>query len=226
MNQTKLPSLSRKTRQYVWFCVLFIVAFVYAFAKLGSEMLEQELSLFDSAVIGWVQSGISPALTSFMLFITFLGSTSALLMVITVAAGLMWWQKKRWEALFLVIALGGGVLFNLVLKWSYHRERPSILRLVEEEGFSFPSGHSMASFILYGMIGILLYLFVVSRAAKVAIVVIVVALILLIGTSRIYLGVHYPSDVLAGYTAGGAWLAICLLGLRLVVEKRKGKMEK
>jgi hypothetical protein len=88
MNHTKLPSFSRNTRRYVWFCVLFIAAFVFAFTKLGSEMLEQELRLFDSTVIGWVQSGISPA---------------------------------------------GGVLFNLVLKWSYHRERPGILRLVEEK---------------------------------------------------------------------------------------------
>lgn len=222
MNQTRLPSLSRNTRRYLWFCVLFIGVLVIAFAKLGSEMLELELRTFDSVVIGWVQSRISPVLTSFMLFITFLGSSWALLTVITVATGLMWREKKRWEALFLVIALGGGVLFNLVLKWSYHRERPTIMRLVEEKGFSFPSGHSMASFILYGMLGILLYLFVVSRAAKVAIVVIAVTLILLIGTSRIYLGVHYPSDVLAGYAAGGAWLAICLLGLKLALEKRKG----
>ncbi len=221
MNQSKHALLSRTTRRYVGFCLLFLVAFVTGFAKLGDEMLEQELRVFDSAVIGWVQSGISPNLTSFMLFMTFLGSTWTLLTVAVVSAGLMWWQKKRWEALFLLFALGGGVLFNLLLKWSYHRERPSILRLVEEKGYSFPSGHSMASFILYGMLCIFLYMFVISRAAKVTIVTLAVALILLVGTSRIYLGVHYPSDVVAGYAAGGAWVAICLLGLKIVVEKRR-----
>lgn len=120
----------------------------------------------------------------------------------------------------MLLALGGGMAFNLLLKWLYHRERPSIHRLVEESGYSFPSGHSMAAFLFFGMMAMLLTLFVVSRAAKAVIILAAVVLILLVGISRIYLGVHYPSDVLAGFAAGGVWLVMCLLGLKIVVETR------
>lgn len=81
----------------------------------------------------------------------------------------------------------------------------------------------MASFLFYGMVAVFLYLFVVSRLAKLGIVLAAVILIACVGASRIYLGVHYPSDVLAGYAAGGAWLVLCLLGMHLVLERRRAK---
>lgn len=183
-------------------------------------MLEQELYAFDSFVIEKIQSLITPKLTSVMLFFTFFASTWSLLTLTVISIGIMLWQHKRWEALFLLLALGGGMAFNLLLKWLYHRERPSIHRLVEESGYSFPSGHSMAAFLFLGMMAMLLTLFVVSRAAKAVIILAAVVLILLVGISRIYLGVHYPSDVLAGFAAGGVWLVMCLLGLKIVVETR------
>ncbi len=183
-------------------------------------MLEQELYAFDSFVIAKIQSLITPKLTSVMFFFTFFASTWSLLTLTVISIGLMLWQHKRWEALFLLLALGGGMAFNLLLKWIYRRERPSIHRLVEESGYSFPSGHSMAAFLFFGMMAMLLTLFVVSRAAKAVIILASVVLILLVGISRIYLGVHYPSDVLAGFAAGGVWLVMCLLGLKIVVETR------
>ncbi|WP_312113282.1 phosphatase PAP2 family protein [Brevibacillus reuszeri] len=212
--------LSPKTKQYALICLLIIAVSLFVFGKLGQEMLEQELYAFDSFVITKVQSLITPKLTSVMLFFTFLASTKSLLTLTVIAIGLMLWQHKRWEALFLLLALGGGMVFNLLLKWLYRRERPSIQRLIEESGYSFPSGHSMAAFLFFGMMAMLLTLFVVSRAAKAVIILIAAVLILLVGISRIYLGVHYPSDVLAGFVAGGVWLVMCLLGLKIVVETR------
>ncbi|GIP31656.1 phosphatase PAP2 family protein [Paenibacillus sp. J2TS4] len=175
----------------------------------------------DQQIIESVQSLISPKLTLLMKCFTFLGSKVFLTTLLIVSSVLMIWHKKRWEALFLVIALGGGALFNLGLKSFYQRERPSLHRLIEETGYSFPSGHSMSSFILYGMLGILCYMFLISRMPKITIVISTSIIILLVGTSRIYLGVHYPSDVLAGYAAGGVWLTLCLLGLRLVLDYRQ-----
>ncbi|MGG1660801.1 phosphatase PAP2 family protein [Brevibacillus sp. NRS-1366] len=217
MNQWKL---STKTKQYVLVCILIIVGCLFIFGRLGQEMQEQDLAGFDSWVIGKVQSTITPKLTSAMLFFTFLASSSSLMTLAILSVLLMLWQHKRWEALFLVIALGGGILFNLLLKSLFHRERPTIHRLVEESGYSFPSGHSMAAFIFFGMLAILLFLFVVSRAAKTVIVLLAVLLILMVGVSRIYLGVHYPSDVLGGFAAGGVWLGISLAGLKIVLERR------
>ncbi|MFP3390425.1 phosphatase PAP2 family protein [Brevibacillus sp. SIMBA_040] len=217
INQSRL---STKTKQYALICSLIIAVSLFVFGKLGQEMLEQELYAFDSFVIAKIQSLITPKLTSVMLFFTFLASTWSLLMLTVISIGLMLWQHKRWEALFLLLALGGGMAFNLLLKWLYRRERPTIHRLVEESGYSFPSGHSMAAFLFFGMMAMLLTLFVVSRAAKAVIILATVVLILLVGISRIYLGVHYPSDVLAGFAAGGVWLVMCLLGLKIVVETR------
>ena len=218
MNQS---SLSTKTKQYALVCILVIAVSLFLFGKLGQEMLEQELIAFDSYVIEKVQSLITPRLTSVMLVFTFLASTRSLVTLAAISIVIMLWQHKRWEALFLLLALGGGVAFNLLLKWLYRRERPSIQRLVEETGYSFPSGHSMAAFIFFGMMAMLLTLFVVSRVAKTVIIIAAVVLILLVGISRIYLGVHYPSDVLAGFAAGGVWLVMCLLGLKIVVETRR-----
>lgn len=209
------------TKKYLLKSTLVLSVFTLIFSRFADELVEQELSKFDDAIIKWVQGAITPQLTGIMKIFTFLGSTAALLSLLIISVFLMLWQKKRWETLFLVIALSGGVLFNQLLKWMFHRQRPAFHRLIEETGYSFPSGHSMVSFIFYGMLGMLFFMFLRNRTPKIVIAITTIALILLIGISRVYLGVHYPSDVLAGFAAGGAWLTICLMGLRLVLELRR-----
>ncbi|NHN35023.1 phosphatase PAP2 family protein [Paenibacillus sp. S3N08] len=208
------------TKRYLLKSALILFFFVFIFDRFADELIEHELNKFDQNIINWVQGLIYPQLTTIMKIFTVLGSTTALILFLIISVALMIWQKKRWEALFLVIAISGGALFNQLLKWVFHRQRPTLHRLIEETGYSFPSGHSMVSFIFYGMLGMLFYMFLVSSLPKVIITLISIALILMIGISRIYLGVHYPSDVLAGFAAGGAWLVICLMGLRLVLEYR------
>jgi membrane-associated phospholipid phosphatase len=156
--------------------------------------------------------------TFIMKFFTLLGSTTALISLCVISIILMIWQKKRWETLFLIVAILGGVLFNHLLKWTFHRNRPTVHRLIEETGFSSPSGHSMVSFVFYGMLGMLFFMFLKSKGLKGIVFISGAVVILMIGLSRIYLGVHYPSDVLAGFAAGGAWLTICLMGLKLVLK--------
>lgn len=220
MERAKRRSLGKKK---VWIGVLLFLFFVGVFAILGASIETQTIRAFDSAVIYRMQAASPSWLTSLMLFFTFLASVKALVVLAICTALTMFWQKKRWEALFLAVALGGGMVFNLLLKELFRRERPDLHRLIEEGGYSFPSGHSMASFLFYGMVAVFLYLFVVSRLAKLGIVLAAVILIACVGASRIYLGVHYPSDVLAGYAAGGAWLVLCLLGMHLVLERRRSK---
>ncbi len=198
--------------------VVILSVYTFIFERFADELIEAELYHFDQTIIDWIQSFIRPQFTSSMKIFTFLGSPVALLLLLFISAALMIWQKKRWETLFLVIGITGGSIFNLLLKWIFHRQRPTMHRLIEETGYSFPSGHSMVSFIFYGMICMLLFMFLKSRIAKAIIIMSTVLIIVMIGLSRIYLGVHYPSDVLAGYAAGGVWLTICLIGLRLVLE--------
>jgi membrane-associated phospholipid phosphatase len=212
--------LTPHTKRYLLISIVILIVFTFIFERFADELIEKELNNFDQSIIDWIQALISPKLTIIMKFFTFLGSTKALLSLLVISVALMLWQKKKWESLFLVIALAGGELFNWLLKWIFHRNRPTIHRLIEETGYSFPSGHSMESFIFYGMLCMLFVLFLKSKVPKVIIIISTIVLIFMIGISRIYLGVHYPSDVIAGFAAGGAWLTICLMGLRVVLEYR------
>ena len=158
-----------------------------------------------------------------MLFFTFFGSIEALLLLTILSCAFLIWKNKRWEACFLVIGIGCGGIFNFLLKWIFQRERPDLHRLINESGYSFPSGHSMGAFIFYGMLCMLLLTFFPSIKSKVIFILSTSLFIFMIGLSRIYLGVHYPSDVIAGFAAGGAWMCVCLIGLKLILGMNKKK---
>ncbi|UOK59735.1 phosphatase PAP2 family protein [Bacillus sp. OVS6] len=96
----------------------------------------------------------------------------------------------------------------------FKRDRPTFNPLITESGYSFPSGHSMVSFSFLGILAYLLTLMVKKKSLKVLIMALFFFIVFLIGFSRIYLGVHYPSDVIAGFAAGGAWLVICIVALK------------
>jgi membrane-associated phospholipid phosphatase len=210
------------TKRYILLSIFFLYIFVSVFEEFTDELLEQELHNFDQSIINWVHM-FRPHLTPIMLFFTFFGSIEALFLFTILSCAFLIWKNKRWEASFLVIGIAGGGIFNLLLKWIFRRERPDLYRLIEESGYSFPSGHSMGSFILYGMLCMLLITFFPSIKTKVILILSTSAFITMIGWSRIYLGVHYPSDVIAGFAGGGAWVCVCLLMLKLILKSRERK---
>ncbi|MDF7810374.1 phosphatase PAP2 family protein [Hymenobacter sp. YC55] len=165
-----------------------------------------------------------PWLTSVAKFITFFASFPFL-----VAAGILapillrWWGRKR-EALELFLAVAGASLFNQLLKTHYHRTRPSSA-LFFQQGLSFPSGHAMIGMALYGCLAWLLW----RHRHHPAWAVLLVLWAVVIGLTRVYLHVHYPTDVLAGFAAGVLWLILLRTALRLwwreevkIVEAEKG----
>jgi membrane-associated phospholipid phosphatase len=186
-------------------------ACLYIFISLSSDLMEKKPFLFDQKVIDAVRLYASPAMDRFMLFITEMGSTFMLgLLLVISMIGLFVKRKNLWGMIFYFITIAGGGLLNLLLKSFFERERPNVNRIIEADGFSFPSGHSMGSMTYYGF---LVYLVIRSKhkpLSKLVWGVLFGLVILLIGISRIYLGVHYPSDVLAGYMAGGVWLVLCI----------------
>ena len=165
---------------------------------------------FDDAVYRFVSGFISDGMTRFMKAVTFLGSEWAVTFLAVMIPVLIFiFRKKKYYRHGLVLSgsIALGALFNQILKLIFRRPRPDVPRLVEQSGYSFPSGHAMSSVIFYGLAAYLLvrhgrfrgrYLF----AGFVAV------LVPLIGLSRIYLGVHYASDVLAGFILGAGWLVI------------------
>ena len=170
----------------------------------------EAFSVFDNAVYDLISGCITDNMTQFMRFITFCGSewTISVLTVIFPVFVFIF-RKKHFYRLSLAAAanIALGALFNEILKHLFLRARPDLLQLAKVSGYSFPSGHSMNSMIFYGFF---IYILVknMKHRGKYFIVGALGLLVLMIGVSRIYLGVHYASDVLAGVITGLAWLML------------------
>jgi membrane-associated phospholipid phosphatase len=194
------------------------IVFINLFAELAEDMLESEVERFDSAIIGFFNHIASDTLGNIMFVFTELGSLWFLTMFSVIMMSILWWKKKdKWSILLFIIGIGGGGLLTKLLKYYYGRERPSINEEIDAIGYSFPSGHSMGSLIFYGFMTYFISRSTpISKKVKGLIAGISAVLIVLIGISRIYLGAHYPSDVIAGHLAGAIWLILCLLALEYV----------
>ncbi len=186
------------------------------FFSLSEGVINNELSHFDQTVGAFIREFTNSQLTLLVTWVTRLGAGKIETVLALFTSGIfLFVLKEKWKALFLWIALGGGWLLNIGLKFFFHRERPSIQHLVEVGGYSFPSGHAMVSTIFYGMIGYLIWTEIRRRSKTSWYVPLLSLLIILaIGLSRVYLAVHYPSDVIAGFCAGGVWLIVCIWGIR------------
>ncbi|WP_421915229.1 phosphatase PAP2 family protein [Mesorhizobium sp.] len=153
--------------------------------------------------------------------ITSLGSASVLVLI-TAAVIIYLLLVRRWgTALFMFVAVAGGQVLSSLLKFGIDRPRPELVsHLVNETSLSFPSGHAMLSAVTYLTLGSLAARFLHGRTTKIYVLALAVLTTLLVGVSRIYLGVHWPSDVLAGWCAGFAWAMLCWLVAR-ALQRRK-----
>ena len=188
--------------------------FIIVFTEYAEEVMEKEFGLFDSSIITLMEANQSGVMDVIMFLITELGSVWFLgAMSIVVIMALWFKAKDRWSVLFFITAVGGGGLLTQLLKHFYGRERPSINEAIDAVGYSFPSGHSMGSLIFYGFIIFLIVRGPQKEWIKWTVSISLAVLVVLIGISRIYLGAHYPSDVVAGFIAGTIWLLLCLTAL-------------
>jgi len=184
------------------------------FGWLAEEMLQGATARFDMRVRLWVHGFASPAITSAMKFITELGSLGLFL---TAALALVAFLVKGWKrgAGWLVISLAGATVLTTSLKYGFHRPRPVPFFGVAPHGYSFPSGHSLMSFCFYGTLAGLINARVRSLWLRIVVWMAAAMLVVAIGLSRIYLGVHYPSDVVAGYLAALVWTSTLVVVDRL-----------
>ncbi|MBM7642380.1 phosphatase PAP2 family protein [Streptococcus loxodontisalivarius] len=166
------------------------------------------LSGFDTSIQSALRGDLPAGLTSFFKTITVVGNTSTQVIIVVLIAGLFYWKKMRREAYFIA---GNGILaglFIISLKHIFQRPRPSISHLVEAAGYSFPSGHSMGTMLILGNLIVIAYKLCQKKGLASLIAILLGLTIFLVGLSRIYLGVHYPSDVLAGFILGFGCLMI------------------
>lgn len=193
------------------------ITFLYLFAELAEEMLESEIQRFDDGIIQFFHRIETDFIDITMFLFTEAGSVWFLTMFSLCIISFLWVRKKdKWSIVFFIIGIGGGGILTKLLKYYYGRERPSIDETIDAIGYSFPSGHAMGSLIFYGFLSYLLFRSSLGKRIKWTALAICGVLIMFIGISRIYLGAHYPSDVIAGYLAGSIWLILCVLALEYV----------
>jgi undecaprenyl-diphosphatase len=194
------------------------LAGLWLFGGVTEDVINHDpLTQFDVALLDWLHAHATPAGYAVFNAISFLGSPAALT-VLAIAVGLLLGVRRQWIVLGgWIAAFTGGSLLNQVLKLVIQRPRPPYATAyLQHYSWSFPSGHAMLSLIGYGMLAYLLVvLWVHRRSLQIAIVLGATLLIAAIGLSRLYLGVHYFSDVVGGYAAGVLWLSTCISGLEV-----------
>lgn len=225
---------SRDGLHYLIF-FLVIVMSLWAFFGIADEVMEGDSLAFDRAVLtalrepGDLSDPIGPVwLEQAVRDVTALGGSTVLTLITLAVVGFLMLQGKPRTIGFLLFAIIGGLLLSLLMKEGFARPRPDFLPHGQEVyTASFPSGHSMNSAIVYLTLGAILARAQRARAVKIYFLTVAIVITLLVGLSRIYLGVHWPTDVLAGWSAGAAWAMLCWLFVhtlqrRRVVERETG----
>lgn len=204
----------------------------WAFLALADDVREGDTHAFDEWLLRAVRRADDPAvpigprwLGEVARDLTALGGVAVLTLLSLAVIGFLLLRRQPHGAAFLAASLAGGLLLSTLFKHFYARERPSVVpHLSTFESASFPSGHSMLSAIAYLTLGVMLARLTAQRTLRWYFLGVAVLLPGLVGASRVFLGVHYPTDVLAGWSAGLAWAALCALVARWL--QQRGEVEK
>ena len=217
----------RSLRKRKLFAVLLLVGFgvalvtTFGLVELHDEILKASFEQRDQAIQSWVHGFATPTLTKVMRGLSWIGSPFVLTPAVALAAGLLWWRGLKDDAVLVAAAALGGVALDEVMKLHFKRLRPEVpWAFVHEHSFSFPSGHSVLAIVMYGVIVYKTQDKLRSKWARAALMVGAFLMVVGIGVSRVYLGVHYPSDVAGGYFVGAVWLG-AVIASDLWVDQQK-----
>lgn len=211
-------TLNPKISSFVAFFGIFwlgisIVA-VYVLAELSDEVLEQEAFAIDKPILLAIHQFANPTLDTVMVGITRAGDPHTVVPLTLVVFGLLLWKRRFLEARFFALNALGGAVLSYCLKLAFSKQRPQLWNSpITEVTYSYPSGHALGSMVIYGFLSYLIAK-LYPHYAK-ASYVIATLLIAAIGFSRLYLGVHWPTDIVGGYCIGLLWITVCISLLRL-----------
>jgi undecaprenyl-diphosphatase len=206
------------------------LAGAWAFATIARAVALGETQRLDDRILLWLNRHSTPFIDNAALQVTAVGNGLTVIVIGLIACAFLWAIRERVGVLLLVIAVAGGDLFNRLLKEVFGRPRPELFVLetpyARPVSASFPSGHATASMVLYLVLAYLLVRLGGKGVFRWVVIAVSGVLIVLIGVSRMYLGVHYPSDVLAGYVFGFVWAAFCAFGIEAVRGLRRGRRKR
>jgi undecaprenyl-diphosphatase len=204
---------------YIVAGAVIAIAGTWGFAALADHIAEGGTRAFDRAVLEWMGAHRVPWIQHSLLEITALGTGFVVMTIVAISALFLALTEHRYSAILLLVAAGGGIVLNNVLKAAFERPRPQVIEWVTQPyggSSSFPSGHAMSATIVYATIAYLAAHLQKRTWQRVLTWLVAATVIALISISRLYLGVHYPSDVLGGTIIGLAWAAFCMAGLEAV----------
>lgn len=202
------------------------VAALIFFSWLTDQVFEGDAEKFDAATRAAVHQLASPAMTVIMRFFSFIGST--LMLTIGTAIVVIWFASRRWgrEAKLFAITMIGGSLLNMTLKLTFKRSRPiPFFDPWPPETYSFPSGHSLMSACFFGALAAILNARIKKKRLRAIVWVLATVMFLLVGFSRIYLGVHHTTDVIAGFAAALIWIVFVRF-VEMQLARRKERKQK
>lgn len=185
---------------------------LWGLSELTEGVLEGDTAELDRAALLWLNERSTPWLDQAALEVTVMADTLVIVLVAVVAASLLWLLRERAHAWLVVVAVGGAGAITPVLKATFDRPRPQVFELrgaVAEHSAAYPSGHATMAMVTLVTLAFIVHRLSPGRGASVAAALLAGATILLIGLSRLYLGLHFPSDVLAGFGVGFAWAVLC-----------------
>jgi membrane-associated phospholipid phosphatase len=195
--------------------LLSLTASLWVFGVIADDVVEDETGI-DQRLANWLHGRATDPLTDVFHVVTFLGNFVPLLAVTLVAVVFLWRRRERTEALFVALAFVGAEVLSNGMKLGFRRDRPFFADpLATASTFSFPSGHALVSLAVYGAVALVIARHLSSPAGRALVLVGAGVLVAAIGFSRLYLGVHFLSDVLAGFAAGIAWLSLLYVALEL-----------
>jgi undecaprenyl-diphosphatase len=197
---------------------------LFLFAWIAEEMAEGATARFDLGMRAWVHQFASPAMTRAMTAISLLGY-NVLVVELIIALAVFLYLGWKHAAGWLAASMAGALALELALKQAFHRPRPQTFFGAAPHSYSFPSGHALCSFCFYAVLAGLIAARTRSPAVRIVVGVAAGMLVVAIGLSRIYLGMHYPSDVLAGYLAAAIWVATLLVLDRWRLHRKKSRRE-
>ncbi len=213
-----LPPMKR--REIAPLILLFLAAaLVVMFAAITEELVDGDLHSFDRAVLLSLRHADDPAKPLGPLWlqvaardVTSLGSTAVLTLITVAALGFLALKRQWRDALFVLVSICGGTAISFALKDLIQRPRPDFIAAVAQtQTYSFPSGHAFLSAVTFLTLGTLLARVQHKVEVKIYLLSVAIAISVLVGISRVYIGVHWPTDVLAGWCAGAAWAILCWL---------------
>lgn len=210
--------------------IIIVSAGLFGFVRLTENVLAGETGGFDRSILLWFRNPqdlsdpVGPAwMEVIMRDMTALGGLLVLALLVTFVVGYLYLRRRRLLALYVSLAILGGTLLNTLLKGLIDRPRPDIVSHATDAALSsFPSGHTMMSTMVYLTLGALLASSSSDTRVKRYFIFWSVLPALLVGVSRLYLGVHWPTDIIAGWMAGGTWALLCLLVARKVLRTSAG----